>query len=240
MRYTLDQEDKDIDLCSECYNLGKVEAERNNFSEGIPVVVNGKTLDLSCALYKELQPVPIVKAQEVMGIEAGSEGAEDEDDLQKALRLSLAQGPEKPGVDQSLEQFIDGIFSSVLTLLTKFLEGQCEESRLSLLLSLLTALCVQSNQQHRQLARARKLGKLIADGISRFVNLENCSNDFQNSGYMPSLIMCLRSLAYLLAPDESRLQNGGMGNSHSLVRNSAPAHVVCEVHGVPAGTYRKA
>ena len=213
LRYSL-LDDHDIDLCRSCWELGKSFARSNNFDTNTMVVVEGKTLALSCALIKEMQPVPILaKADvtEVVEVEAESTAVGKEAD-------------DKNGQPQNaLEGFVNGIFSSTLKLLSNALQVHGEEARLALLLSLLTDLVRHSSEQSGKLVRAKMFAAAISEGVSSSVVSSNRAERTQ-------LLMCLRSLTNLLAPDTDSSSAQRLPDEGSC----KPKQVMCDVHGVPA------
>ena len=222
VRYSL-LDDHDIDLCKACWRVGQSFAETKSFDKNTNVVIEGKTLPLSCALIREMQPVPILaKADvtEVVEIEAEST-ADEKEELQRALRLSLGKEADNGQPHNSLEAFVNGIFSSTLKLLSRALQGHGEEARLALILSLLTDLVRNSSEQGGKLIRAKMLAASISEGLSNMVVSSDLAERTQ-------LLMCLRSLTSLFDTDNSSAQ--------SLLDKgtSKPKQVMCDVHGVPA------
>lgn len=181
------------------FRLAKEFAESKTYNDTEKVVISGKQLDLTCSLVQEMQPVPIVKA-DVTEVGAGqADDAPDEnEELQRALRLSLgnaadddtAQSSHKK-VDQSLEAYVDSIFSSVCDLLSHALAKNDSEPRLGLMLSLLIDLVHHSHEHGGKLARAKKLAIEITTGAARLVSsADTSSKEFARQG-RPTLIMCL-------------------------------------------------
>lgn len=250
VRYTLLEDDHDIDLCKNCFRLGADFAESSTDMDG-KVVINGKTIDnLTCGLIKIMQPVPIVKADvteaEAMDVEpTHDDDAADEDgqDLQKALRLSVGAADDKSTisskVDQSFEDFVDGIFSSVVGLLSDTLSGQRGGPRLGLMLGLLIDLVHHSSEEGGKFNRARKVATEISVVSSRLIHAAGkSSNDFQRSGRL-ALIMCLRALAYLLVEEHPKQEPTPSIKHDALddVKSKAAADskvIKCPAHGVPA------
>ncbi|CAB9508930.1 Auxin transport protein BIG [Seminavis robusta] len=260
VRYTLLEDDHDVDLCKDCYRLGCEYADSKNDSADEKVVINGKVINITCALIKAMQPVPIVKADvtEVMDVQSGSgstaqfdDAADENEELQRALRLSLGNAADDDTVqvshkaDQSLEGFVDSIFSSVLGLFTNALVASKGETSLALILSLLVDLVHHSNEQGGKLTRAKKLAGEVLKGVSRFVALDR--KEFQRTG-RPTLILCLRALAYLLVPEiidgdsqpssPQAATSSDAGKAGQSKTKSESKQVVCDVHGIPAARRR--
>lgn len=262
VRYTLLEDDHDIDLCKDCFRLASEFAKSKNYNESDKVAINGKVLDLSCKLVKAMQPVPIVKADvtEVMDVdpapapatapggEAGPQFDEsaDDEELRRALRLSMGNAADDDTVqvshkvDQSLEDFVDSIFSSVVDLLANALSRHDAEPRLGLMLGLLIDLVHHSSEQGGKLRRAKKLASEVAAGAARLVASKDASSkEFQRQG-RPTLIMCLRALAYLLVPEIAGEASGKQGkeSSDKSPKAESKQEVLCDVHGVPAARRR--
>jgi len=244
VRFTLLEDDHDIDLCKQCFELGFAFSEKKNFDQSTKVIIKGKELDLTCALIKAMQPVPIVKADvtEVADVQGDrnsqmEDAGDENDELQRALRLSLGSANDdetiqsSQKVDQSLEDFVDSIFSSVVDLLSNALVGHPGEPRLGLMLALLTDL-VHHSSEKAGLSRAKKLAAEISIGTSRLiVAASKSSTDFQRTGRL-TLIMCLRALAYLLIP-EVEDQAKKIDSRGAAVRPDLK-QIACAVHRVPA------
>lgn len=252
VRYTLLEEDHDIDLCKNCFRLGSDFADSKS-DDSEKVVINGKTLDLTCGLIKTMHPVPVVKADvtEAMDIQPDpgtsaplGEETEEREELRRALRLSLGKDTEDTSrasskVDQSFEDFVDAIFSSVIDLLSNAFAEHRGGPWFGLMLSLLIDLVHHSNEAGGRLSRARRVANEICLGASHIIDASGkSSKDFQRFGRV-TLIMSLRALTYLLVPEmmESDVGNSLLGKKDDGVEPGATTDaddVKCDVHGVLA------
>lgn len=270
VRYTLLEDDHDIDLCRECYQYATKFAEEKNFDCDVSVKIKGKVVggaaELNCAQIKMMQPVTIPKdveeveeSQPVL-LPSREQPAQYEDvmdereDLQKALSLSLGSfHDEKVSSsshkgNQSFEDFVGGLFSSVVDLLASSLKNNCWGRHFGSLIELLIDLIHNSSEDKGKLERAKQLAIELASGVSRLLSFADLSDEKQQYEKNLTLVICLRGLTSILIPGSngneclpSSQHDVGCdaeGNKSLKGSERTKAQVSCIVHGVPANRRR--
>mmetsp|Transcript_16649 Transcript_16649/g.19200 ORF Transcript_16649/g.19200 Transcript_16649/m.19200 type:complete len:2254 (-) Transcript_16649:59-6820(-) len=246
VRHTIiEKDDYGIDLCKECYGMGKKFAANKKFSSSIEVVINGKSVDgLTCAHMKEMEPVSLEKMEmdvEQVDVQEGS--CDEDEELRKALKLSLGENliENENTIDLSTdhrgyEYFLGEIFSFVMEQLPcAFKRGHSVESLIKLVLDLIR----HSKRETIKKERATWIVREVSKGISDILCLSS-RNQKLTHHKLSTLVTCLRALSTISSPEsESKSCFPGSksdGTDRSLVKTKElkNSKFLCDVHEIPA------
>jgi len=260
VRYTFLEEAFDIDLCKECYTIAQSFAEKNEFDASVEVTINGRTVGaeskLTCLQLRQMHPVPLEK-MDVEQVDVQSHDRQnpvdsimiEEDGLNQALRIGLGKGSSEYTLadtqehvePQAYEDFISHLFSSILEVLSHYLENlgtQC--SQLAPILRLLLNLIRNSSEGSFMNDRARRFTRELSKGISSMLSRTSTDTSFPQSSTW-ALISCLRAVQLLVFPqDKDAASFLEQFHSDEETRSKVNMEVVCDVHGIPAVRRRSA
>jgi hypothetical protein len=243
-------------LCKKCYSLGTKFAEKKRFDANVDVVINGKSVGaetkLTCAHMRHMQPVSLEKmdVEQVEVQSAGRRGAsssgasmDEDEELQKALRLSLGENtvdePDATIGYQAYEDFVGYLFSSTVDLVANVLKREGCGSRVAPLIRLLLDLVQLSRQGDSKNDRAKRFAKELSHGISYILKSGGQKLSSDNT---LTLVTCLRAFSNLLAPETdsqyylagSQPDEHGDENRATRQKEKTNPNFVCEVHNIPA------
>lgn len=236
-------------LCKDCYRIGLSFSKLKKYAHNTQVVIKGKTVGgetkLTCAHMKEMKPVSL-RQVEILSSKrnASSEEPIDEDeDLQKALKLSLGenmndQQGDLPSGYQGYSDFLGAMFAFVMDMVSSTLKKDHGGMNVGPLIKLALDLLGQSKLDSLMHDRVRHFVKEVANGISHIVGVGVPSKLDQEKTF--SLVTCLRALSNLLAPDEDSetLIPGSKPDdfdpSQSRCKDVGIKRFVCDAHGIPA------
>jgi hypothetical protein len=230
-------------------------AQSKSFNN-VHVVINGKKIGtetkLTCAKMKLMKPIPLpshdVKlTQDQMNIEttnvsrpSGSEDDdEDDEDLQKALRMSLGENISDedqilgdPNGQQFYEEFMTHLFSEVLALFTNVVKQKKGSNTVGPIVNLLLDLVLHTKSEHGKIERATKLSKELAGIISYILTLSGSHNGIFREKSQ-ALVVCARAYSTLMSKGTS-LQSNLLDNRMSGEGYKSNPAYVCKVHNIPA------
>lgn len=232
-------------LCQLCFTRAKDFAQTNRFDRTINISLDGRaigaTTKLTCADLKRMEAVPLEKMDVAQIDPSASAMQEEEDDLQKALRLSLGESiPESGSQDdrseaQAYHEFISFFFNGMLGLLAGLLRSGQRNSRLESVLGVCLDLIRDSTTTERRLERAKHFALEVTKGISYLLNKaqsKECSNPDE---CLWLIISCIRATQLLLFPKETDsalfLETFHAGEDSQAKTNP---DVRCDTHQIPA------
>lgn len=227
-RYTLPDsesssaQDSDLDLCSDCFRIGRSFAERNQFDARVHVKIGNKTVGkdskLSCARLSQMKRVSISKT---------------------SLRSA------DPEVSSGIEGVSSMLFNDLIGLLSDMMKKKdlafpltSFQSILDLLLNVVKI----SGEDFIMLERAKVLAETISERIQDFIDVIADKNELEVEA-RSIFVVCMQGLARLakLKIDESdNLASIDLDDcsvedvSASTSNEKTDARFVCEAHGVPA------
>lgn len=236
--------------------LGTNFAEKESFNARVNVVIEDKSVGaetkLTCAQMRQMQPLSLEKidveqvevqaAGRWVGSSTGASLDEDEE-LQKALRLSLGErsrdDPDTTIGYQAYEDFVGYLFSSTVDLLAILLKTDGCGSRVAPLVRLLLDLVQLSRQGDSKNDRAKRFAKELSYGISYI--LKSGENKLSDDDTL-TLVTCLRAFSNLLAPETdsqyymagSQLDEHSDENRTTKQKEKTNPNFVCDVHKLPA------
>jgi hypothetical protein len=238
-------------------------AETKQFGADIDVVIKDKTVGgdtkLTCAQMKQMQPVSLekmdveqveVQSSRRSGAPPSEVSADEEEELQLALRLSLGENIDDDNRDsdlpighQAYEDFVEHLFSCVVELLASVLKRERSSSQASPLIRLLLDLVRHSRLEDRKVDRAKRFAKELSLGISHLLKASAGSKKLPQDKVL-TLVTCLRAFSNLLVPeaDSQYYLVGSDPDENSDENKSSKAKekektnpkYVCEVHNIPA------
>lgn len=241
-------------LCKECYAVAEKFAEKNKFSSSVQVTINGRTVGavtkLTCAQLRQMHPVPLKKMDvEQVDVKATtrqsaqSDAMEEDEELQRALRMSLGETASEYGHEgaepQAYEDFVSYLFASTLEVLSSMLKTGRRSTQLSPVLRLILELIRSSANRDSKNDRARRYAREVSQGISYLLS-RKASDKGNFQGHVWSIISCIRSIQLLLLPDDDVLSFLDQLHADDDGRSKTHPDVVCEVHKIPAVRRRSA
>jgi len=258
VRYTILEEDYGIDLCNQCYQVGKKFASNKRNKSSAEVVINGKSMggNLTCAHMKKMEPVSLEKMEmdvEQLDVESihsqtqtVSEGSIDKDsELHTTLKLSLEENsgdsnqPDLSADHRGYEYFLGELYSFVMEQVScAFKKERCDNS-MECLIRLVLDLVRHSKRDSLKHERAVWFVNDVSKGVSTI--LSSCAQN-QKSAHtnMSTLVSCLRGLSSLITPDSDFEYNfhGSKSDlayrSQLLSKETKKPKLICDVHGIPA------
>jgi len=247
-RYTL--EDKNIDLCKECFERGKKYARAKNFRYGVPVLVNGRQLKMgedkvmSCSQIRlmttKLVPTNILEQvreanalrEELTAVNEIDD--EDNESLKLALKMSLETQAEDNEDSEVPRTSSYNIHMNVMTKLLKDIEqslSSCAAKENTIrhpipVIDLLLTLVVQCDSPEDQ----HVFGKKICDAIclDMFSLVESYSSKHVVPGLQKkirfAMLVYLRALEGLATKQESilGLMNKSTDKKRIEIRKEVP------------------
>ncbi|CAJ1939091.1 unnamed protein product [Cylindrotheca closterium] len=250
IRYTLLEGDHDIDLCQECYSLGKKYAESNNFDPSVEVKVNGESVGaepkLDCAQLKQMQPVSLERMdvelvevstnnpKEVKDSDDRMEEEKDQDENTKRPNSS----EEDNGIGcQAFEEFLGFLFRNIVDHVASKLKKQDCGSEIAPIFGLLLELVQLSQQGDVQDNHAKRFAKELCIGLSYLLRT-SANSESSEENTLP-VILCLRALSSLLAPENYASdwsQPDDVLDSARLSKHKEKTNpnYVCPMHKIPA------
>ncbi len=222
--------------------------------------IDGRTVGadskLACSQLRQMHPVPLEK-MDVEQVDVRSNdrqsvvesAIEEEDDLNKALRMSLGANPSECGLSEAEEQlepqayedFISYLFLNILDALSDCLDNKEHlSSQLAPLLRLLLDLIRNSSEGKSKNDRARRFARELSKGISSILSRRSIDGSLPHKSIM-ALVSCLRA-AQLLAfhSDTEAASFFEQFHSDDETRLKSSVEVLCKVHGIPAVRRRSA
>jgi hypothetical protein len=252
-RYTILEDDYDIDLCTRCYQLGGVYAELHDFSPNSPMIINGRSIggdtQLNCAQIRKMQSVPIVNGTAIVEQveqalqEAKSAGnANVEDPLRRAIRFSQTEKANASDrITINFDKFTDGLFDNILGHVGSILDGGSTMpiGSVNPLLTLLLDSITMGANEKAHISRGKRYARECMKHVRRILGYMRLNPRSQKPRYI-LLINFLRSVSRLTgAADEDF---GGFVDDCSEAGTPSPGkskgktdpRFVCNAHDVPA------
>ena len=174
---------------------------------------------------------------------------DEEEELQKALRLSLGetmsqdfqQQSELPIGCQAYEDFVGYLFSSIVELLPSVLKRDRCGHQVGPLIRLLLDLVRHSRHEDAKNDRTKRFAKELAHGVSHILMLGTVQSKLPQDRII-TLVTCLRAFTNLLVPeaDSQYYMAGSQPDDHgeeqrpTKQKDKTNPQFVCEVHNIPA------
>jgi hypothetical protein len=239
--------------------LGKDFAEKKKFDANVQVVINEKIVgaetELTCAQMPLMQPVSLEK-MDVEQVEVQSTGRiggsdasmDEEEELQRALRLSLGettsndlQQSDLPIGYQAYEDFVGYLFTCIVELLSSFLKKDRCGVQIGPIIRLLLDLIRHSRHEDSKNERARRFAKEISHGML-YILLSSSGRKKLPQDKVLALVTCLRAFRNLLVPEGdpqyflagSQLDENTEEHRASKSKEKTNPKFVCDVHKIPA------
>lgn len=233
-------------LCKSCFDMAETFAGKNKFDADVEVSIDGRTVGaeskLTCAQLRQMQAVPLAKMDIIaarQSFELSDEAMDEDEELQKALRLSLGENASEYG-QETYENFVSHLFASTLEVLSAMLKSSQPSSKLAPVLRLLLDLIRNSSNASSQNDWAKRFAREVSQGIAILLNLHD-SDGGRHPGSIWSIISCLRSMQLLLFPDvEDSASFFEQLHSDDDTRSRTHPDVVCDTHQIPAVRRRSA
>jgi hypothetical protein len=253
-RYTLLEDDHDIDLCTKCYQVSWEYAEGLDFSANSPVIVNGRSIGgvtkLTCAQIKQMESVPIANGTAIAekvekalqeAKSAGPLASDGKDRLHPPFQRSKIEAQsDKTGID--FDTFTDGLFDNLLGLVGYMLENSktgVSVGRSNPLLTLLLDSITMGGNETAHVSRGKRYAREVLKHTRRMLGTTRCGPRSDKSRYV-LLINFLRSLSRLTGANgddmpvpEDEISESGVFPTGKLKSKTDP-RFVCDVHGVAA------
>jgi len=226
MRFTMDEEGYDIDLCQDCYNKGKSHALLKSYSPAIPVLVDKKPIhisrhdrDLSCAEIcqmssKTVPEIPIDNFQDQGSNRASipdPERVDDDDDdevqLRIALKMSLEEAQEEPADASTSTALRTVIFKNLLDGVIHNLSATEYSNKSNILpvVNLLLTLVLQCSKVEDRVELGQKMCEALCHEISTLTEL--CTNEETSKAIAKrsryAIVLYLRSLTCLMTKKDN-------------------------------------
>lgn len=229
-------QDNDIDLCSDCYSMGRLFAARNHYDTRVHVKIGDKTVGkkakLSCARLGQMKrlAIPMTWLSTADASEAASQNQKGIDKL--------------PPADIDLENFPSILFNDLLRLLTDRLKQGDLDFPLTSFRSLMDLVLgvVRSSDDDALLSRVKMFAETVLEFVPSFIDIITRNGELEQTA-RSVLVICMQSLARL-ATAKNDLSGGDsmLDLDECSVEDTSPRKLkektdprfVCEVHGVPA------
>ena len=212
-RYTLLEDDHDIDLCTKCYQLAWTYARGVDFGANSPVIINGRSIGvvtkLSCAQIKQMESVPIANGTAIAekvekalqeAKTSGPLASDGKNSLHQAFQRShpdIAARSDMFGID--FNTFTDGLFDNLLGLVGYMLENSSSGvpvGRSNPLLTLLLDSISMGANETAHVSRGKRYAREVLKHTRRMLGTTRCGPRSEKSRYV-LLINFLRSLSRL-------------------------------------------
>ncbi|KAI2506062.1 zinc ion binding protein [Fragilaria crotonensis] len=255
-RYTLLEDDHDIDLCTKCYQLARTYAEGIDASPNAPVIINGRSIGgsikLSCGQLKMMESVPIANGTAIVeqveqalqeAKSAGPRSSDVDNRLRRAIQRSqpaIATSPDKIVIN--FDTFTDCLFDNIVGLVSYMLDGSNAGIPIGRLNPLLTLVLDSINfgaNENAHIARGKRYSREVLTYIRRMLGAVRSGPRSEKTRYV-LLINFLRSLGRLTGVNNDDItgtvyepgETGGQ--SPDKVKRKTDPRFVCDVHSVPA------
>ena len=236
-------------------------ASSKGFHSNTHVVIKGKKIGrdtkLTCAKMKQMKAISLPKANAQLGVSkmdmkdtttdkvASSSYGEDEDeDLQKALRMSLGENIadedqllSNPNTQLAYEEFITHLFSEILALFPRIVKRKNPSKSVGPIAKLLLDLLRQTKSESSQVERGKNLSKVLTDTISYILAAHTSEGLSQSLSH--ALVVCNRACTDLISlntlSENPLVAENAEETPKSVLRSdkTSPEHV-CKVHNIPA------
>jgi len=241
-RYTLPEggsslgQDTDIDLCSDCYSIGRDFAARHHYDSRTPVRIRSKTVGkvakLSCARLGEMKRMAIPTTWLVDADPAASQNASASDKL--------------PAASNEVEKFSSILFRDLRSLLSDRLQ-ESKLASISLtafqsLMDLVLNMVRKSGDDSIMLSRAKELAATVLACIPNSFDIV-ARNDELEEVARAVLIICMQGLSRVATVKSDLSGRQPMVNmddcsvediTSTKSKEKTDPRFVCEVHCVPA------
>jgi hypothetical protein len=245
-------------LCKECYIIGAAYARLQKYDPKTQVLIRNKAVGaetkLTCAHMKEMKPVSLgkmdIKQVEILSSKrqgSSEEAINDDEELQKALKLSLGENVIDDVQQDDLaqgyrgyEEFLGALFAFVMEKLSIALKKDHCGMNVRSIIKLALELIGHSKRDSLKQDRAKCFVKEVVHGISNIMSYLSASRQRLDQEKTSSLITCLRALSNLLAPhghSESYFSGSKLvfsDESPSPNKDTTLSRFVCDAHGIPA------
>lgn len=249
-------------LCKECYNIGTAYARQKKYDPKSQVLIRSKTVGgetkLTCAHMKVMKPVSLgkmdIKQVEILSSKrqgSSEEAIDDDQELQKALKLSLGENVvddvQHDNLDvgyRGYEEFLGALFAFVMEKLSSTLKKDHFGTNVGSIIGLALDLIGHSKCHSLKHDRATWFVKEVVNGISNVMSNLSPSGQKLDKEKTLSLMTCLRALSKLLAPQgdfESYSPDSkpaALNKPQSTSKDRTSSRFVCDVHGIPAARRR--
>jgi E3 ubiquitin-protein ligase UBR4 len=233
--------DSDIDLCSDCYQIGKGFAASNRADTKVSISGRtvGKNPKLSCARFAQMKPVAILTTPA-----EGSNTSEIATPASVSQNVSTAETA-PPGAGDVLETLSSVLFNDLLQLLADNLkEGKLDfaPSSFRSLVDLVLNITKKSGDEDLEMNRAKQYAEALSKRIPHLIDIIT-RHDTLEAAARPLLTTCIQGLSSLVTPRADASGKSSLSNIDDCsVEDTLPAkskkktdpRFVCEVHGVAA------
>jgi hypothetical protein len=246
-RFTLLEDENDIDLCSKCYKIGLEYAEKVDFCMLTPVVINDRSIGgktkLSCRDIQQMQSVPIKNGTAIVEQVAKFSGIRTKDPKlqvpsasQSDSKISMVNGK------LDFESFTDDIFLNILNLVENILDVTGSNVPVGRLNPILALLVDSINLGSSDKSRTSRAQRYVQSALKFVKRMLNCTSEL-SSLEKPSqilLINILNSLCWLTGtrPEGHPSMGDDVSETSPPVsekgkRKTDPRYA-CDIHRVPA------
>lgn len=257
-RYTLLEDDNDIDLCTKCYQLARTYAGGLDASPNSPVIINGRSIGgsmkLRCGQIIMMESVPIANGTAIVeqveqalqeAKSAGPRSSDVENRLHRAIRRSEPATATSTSSDKiviNFNTFTDWLFDNIVGLVGCMLDGSnagVPIERLNPLLTLVLDSITFGADENEHIARGKRYAREVLKHIHRTLGAVRSGPRSEKTRYV-LLINFLRSLGRLTGVNNDDttstiLEPGETGGqSPDKVKRKTDPRFVCDAHSVPA------
>jgi GRF zinc finger len=246
-RYTLLEDENDIDLCSKCYKIGWEYAEKIDFCMSTAVIINERSIGgdtkLSCGNIQQMQSVPIMNGTAIVEQVAKFSGIRNKDPKLQLLRASQLETKISRGNGKfNIEAFTDDLFENILSLVENILDGTGSETpavRLNPILSLLLDSVNLGSSDRSRISRAKRYVQAVFKFVKRMLDSISVMSNLEKSRQI-LLVNFLNSLCWLtgIRPEGNPSTGDDVSDASPTTvekckRKTDPRYS-CDIHGVPA------
>ena len=205
VRYCLNDEDRPLDLCNDCFKVAQGYAADKGFDDGENVQIQGKTLGegapLTCADVEDMEALPIRKPATNYSGDTSSAVGQDGTSHQQTSETELNEA-EVFQRQQLFDEFMDGLFAMILNLLSSELEKQ--ELFVCTLISLISELSRYSDPNDQKTDRVARVARKLVEVLTRLLQKYRCilEDELSSRKLRICLVRFLRALSSLVVPDD--------------------------------------
>ena len=255
-RYTILEDDHDIDLCTKCYQVAKEYAEGLFFRPDSPVIINGRSIGgdtkLSCGQIRQMESVPIVNGTEIVeqveqalqeAISAGPRSPDTEDSLRRAIqRAEPGKTTSQDRIVIDFDSFTESLFDYSVGLVGYMLDSSSAGvpiGRLNPLLSLVLDSITMGANKAAHISRGKRYTQEVLNHIRRMLSTIRSGQRAEKTRFV-LLINFLRSLARLTgaqsdAPSAVSCDASELGvPSPDKLKLKTDPRFICDVHHILA------
>ena len=254
-RFTLLDDDRDIDLCIKCYEVARAYAIGIDVSPNSPVIINGRSIGgsikLSCGQIKLMESVPIANGPAIVeqvelalqeAKSAGPRATDAEGPLRAIQRSEPMTATSSDKIAINFETFTDCLFDNIIGLVGYMLDGSSSGvpiGRLNPLLTLVLDSISFGENENAHVSRGKRYSREVLKYIRRMLGAVRSGARSEKTRYV-LLINFLRSLGRLAGANNDDITGASYDASEAgldcpdKVKRKTDPRFVCDVHSVPA------